>query len=109
MRARELDEASRLEQAGAEQLRDGLVGLSYGGAGLDRAGLLGDSGVVQQLRQAARGAPPHRQRVTRVRPGVRRRREVVGGRLVAQVEDHLAPGGPAAPATVRVSRRHRER
>ena len=86
------------EQTGVEELLDGLVRLSDGCAGLDRARLLGDRGVLEQLRQAAVAAPPHRERVARVRSWVRGEREVVGGRLVAQVEDDLATGRPAAPA-----------
>ena len=107
MGARELDEVSRGQQPGVEELLDGLVSLPAGRTGLDRTWLLGNRGIVEQLRQTAVGAPPHRERVARVRPRVRDEREVVGGRLVAQVEDHLAAGRPAAPAAVSVSSGHR--
>ena len=105
MRARELDEVPRREQARAEQLVDGLVRLSDGRARLDRSWLVRGGAVVLELGEPAPGAPPHGQRVARVRPRVRGGREVVGGRLVAQIEDDLAARRPAASAAVGV-RRH---
>ena len=100
MRARKLDELPGREQTGTEQLVQGIVGLPHRGAGLQGARLVGDRRVVQQLRKTAVGAPPHRQRVTPVRPGIRGRREVVGGWLFTEVEDHLATGGTTATAAV---------
>jgi dTDP-4-dehydrorhamnose 3,5-epimerase len=63
-------------------------------------GLLGRSGIGQQLRQATAGAEPHLQWVDGVGPGVAGRREVVGRGLVAQVEDDLARRRPARPTPV---------
>ena len=109
MGARELDEVARREETCAEQLVDGIVRLPDCRAGLDRPWLVRSGAVVLELGKAAIGAPPHRQRVARVRPGVCGVREVVGGRLVTQVQDDLALGRPAASAAVRVSGGHRGR
>ena len=99
VRARELDELPGGEQTGADELLDGLVSLPDRGAGLDRARLVGNRGVVEQLGQTAVCAPPHRQRVARVRSRVRGEREVVRGRLVAQVQDDLAARSTGSPGS----------
>ena len=99
VRTGELDHRpSTGEPPGRRQPLDGVDGLRDERFGLGAERLLGLNGLAQELCQAARRAQPHLERVRRVGIPVVGRRKMIAGRLVAQVEHHLA-GMPCARST----------
>jgi hypothetical protein len=84
------DPASTREPPGGGKALNAIDGLCDKSVRLSSERLLGRNGFAYELRQAAVRAQPHLERVDRIGiPGVKRR-EVIAGGLVAQVEHQVA-------------------
>ena len=104
MRAAELGDGApeptggRRQEPGRLDARDGVAGLGDQRVRLGAARLLRGRRVLGELREPTRRTQPHPQGVHGVRARVVEGREVVGGRLVAEVEHDRAVGAGAPAA-----------
>ena len=100
VRAAELGDGAAVsrQQPGRLDAGDGVAGLGDQRVRLGTARLLRGRRVLGELREPTRRAQPHPQGVHGVRARVVEGREVVGGRLVAEVEHDRAVGAGAPAA-----------
>ena len=83
------DRCARREVAGGRYRLDCVTSLRHERGRLDRTRFLGKRRVGDELREAARRAQPHLQRIDGVGAGVVGRGEEVRGRLFPEVEDEV--------------------